>query len=110
MGTAKRNVEVYSPIVLEKVVSINFVNLISGQSNFNSNSKFSLDNGIYNFDVSANYAFKLITRDFDTSKNPYDVSNLISLIGDASYSVNSETYYYGSNVRLTISGNFEDVH
>jgi len=107
LGTAKRNVEVYSPIVLEKVVSINFVNLISGQSNFNSNSKFSLDNGIYNFDVSANYAFKLITRDFDTSKNPYDVSNLISLIGDASYSVNSETYYYGSNVRLTISGNFE---
>ena len=108
LGIAKRNVEVYSPIVLEKAVSINFVNLITDtSSNFNSNSKFSLGNGIYNFDVCANYAFKLVTRDFDTSKNPYDVSNLISLIGDASYSVNSETYYYGSNVRLTISGDFE---
>jgi hypothetical protein len=107
LGTAKRKVEVYSPIVLEKVVSINFVNLITGSSNFNSNSKFSLGNGVYNFDVCANYAFKLVTRDFDTSKNPYDVSNLISLTGDTNTSVNNETYYYGSNVRLTISGDFE---
>jgi hypothetical protein len=107
LGIAKRNVEVYSPIVLEKAVSINFVNLISGLSNFNSNSKFSLGNGIYNFDVCANYAFKLVTRDFDTSTNPYDVSNLISLTSALYYSVNNETYYYGSNVRLTISGDFE---
>jgi hypothetical protein len=108
LGTAKRNVEVYSPIVLEKTVSNNFVNLISGLSNFNNNSKFSLGIGIYNFDVCANYAFKLVTRDFDTSMVEYDVSNLISLTGDASYiSVNNETYYYGSNVRLTISGDFE---
>jgi hypothetical protein len=107
LGTAKRNVEVYSPIVLEKVVSINFVNLITGPSNFNSNSKFSLGNGIYNFDVSVNYAFKLVTRDFDTSKNPYDVSNLISLTSAVSTTVDGEKYYYGNNVRLTISGNFE---
>lgn len=106
-GTTKRNVEVYSPIVLEKVVSINFVNLITNTSNFNSNSKFTLGIGLYNFDVSSNYAFKLVTRDFDTSANPYDISNLISLTSDAYYTVNSENYYYGSNVRLTISGDFE---
>lgn len=107
VGTAKRKVEVYSPIVLEKVVSINFVNLITGQSNFNNNSKFSLGNGVYNFDVSTNYAFKLVTRDFDTSKNPYDISNLISLNSVEYSTVNGENYYYGSNVRLTISGDFE---
>ena len=107
LGTATRKVEVYSPIVLEKVVSINFVNLITGQSNFNNNSKFSLGNGVYNFDVSTNYAFKLVTRDFDTSKNPYDISNLISLTSVEYSTVNGENYYYGSNVRLTISGDFE---
>lgn len=107
LGTAKRNVEVYSPIVLEKVVSINFVNLITGPSNFNSNSKFTLGIGLYNFDVSANYAFKLVTRDFDTSMAVYDISNLISLNGALYYNVNGEKYYYGSNVRLTISGDFE---
>ena len=107
LGTAKRNVEVYSPIVLEKVVSINFVNLITGPSNFNSNSKFTLGIGLYNFDVCANYAFKLVTRDFDTSMAAYDVSNLISLTSALYYNVNGETYYYGSNVRLTISGDFE---
>jgi hypothetical protein len=106
-GTTKRNVEVYNPIVLEKVVSINFVNLITNISNFNSNSKFSLGNGVYNFDVSSNYAFKLVTRDFDTSANPYDISNLISLTSDSSLNVNGEKYYYGNNVRLTISGDFE---
>jgi hypothetical protein len=107
LGTAKRNVEVYSPIVLEKVVSINFVNLITGPSNFNSNSKFTLGIGIYKFDVCANYAFKLVTRDFDTSMAAYDVSNLISLTSALYYNVNGEKYYYGSNVRLTISGDFE---
>jgi hypothetical protein len=107
LGTAKRNVEVYSPIVLEKVVSINFVNLITGPSNFNSNSKFTLGIGLYNFDVCANYAFKLVTRDFDTSMAAYDVSNLISLTSALYYNVNGENYYYGSNVRLTISGDFE---
>ena len=106
-GTAKRNVEVYTPIVLEKTVNINFVNLLTNTSNFNSNSKFSLGNGIYNFDVSSNYAFKLVTRDFDTSKNPYNISNLISLTSDTSLNVNGEKYYYGNNVILTISGNFE---
>ena len=106
-GTAKRNVEVYSPIVLEKNVNINFVNLLTNTSNFNSNSKFSLGNGIYKFDVSTNYAFKLVTRDFDSSMTVYDVSNLINLTSDTSHNVNGETYYYGSNVTLTISGNFE---
>jgi len=106
-GTAKRNVEVYTPIVLEKIVKHSFINLISSTSNFNSNFKYSLDNGIYNFDVSSNYAFKLVTRDFDTSMIGYDVSNLINITSDASYSLNGETYYYGSNVILTISGNFE---
>ena len=106
-GTAKRNVEVYTPIVLEKTVNINFVNLLTNTSNFNSNSKFSLGNGIYNFDVSSNYAFKLVTRDFDTSKNPYNISNLISLTSDTSLNVNGEKYYYGNNVILTISGDFE---
>lgn len=106
-GTAKRNVEVYTPIVLEKTINTNFVNLLTNTSNFNSNSKFSLGNGIYNFDVSSNYAFKLVTRDFDTSKNPYDISNLISLTSDTSLNVNGEKYYYGNNVILTISGDFE---
>ena len=106
-GTAKRNVEVYSPIVLEKNVKINFVNLLTNTPIFNNNSKFSLGNGIYNFDVSTNYAFKLVTRDFDTSNVAYDVSNLINLTSNTSHNVNGETYYYGSNVTLTISGNFE---
>lgn len=106
-GTAKRNVEVYTPIVLEKTINTNFVNLLTNTSNFTSNSKFSLGNGIYNFDVSSNYAFKLVTRDFDTSKNPYNISNLISLTSDTSLNVNGEKYYYGNNVILTISGDFE---
>jgi len=106
-GTAKRNVEVYSPIVLEKNVKINFVNLLTNTTTFNNNSKFSLGNGIYKFDVSTNYAFKLVTRDFDTSMAIYDVSNLINLTSDTSYNVNGENYYYGNNVTLTISGNFE---
>lgn len=106
-GTAKRNVEVYTPIVLEKIVKHSFINLISSTSNFNSNLKYSLGNGIYNFDVSSNYAFKLVTRDFDTSMIGYDVSNLINITSDVSYSLNGETYYYGSNVILTISGDFE---
>ena len=109
-GTAKRNVEVYSPIVLEKNIKINFVNLLTNTTNttnFNNTSKFSLGNGIYKFDVSTNYAFKLVTRDFDTSMAIYDVSNLINLTSDTSYNENGETYYYGNNVTLTISGNFE---
>ena len=106
-STMQRKVEVYTPNVLEQEIKYDFVNLITNSSTFNSNTKFSLANGTYKFDVSSNYAFKLVTRNFDTSTNPYDVSNLISLTSDSSYIVLGEKYYDGSNVTLTIRGNFE---
>jgi hypothetical protein len=108
LGSVIRQVEVYNPIVLEKNKIHNFLNLLTNNSNFNNYSKFSLANGVYKFDVLPSYAFKLVTQDFDTSKNSYDVSNLITLTSDSSF-VNSlgEKYYDGSNVILTISGNFE---
>ena len=102
-GTTLRKVEVYNPIILKKNNTYNFTQLIS---NFNANSKFSLANGVYNFDVSYNLAFTIVTQNFDTSINHYDISNLLTITSDLSFVFETEKYYY-NNVALTISGNFE---
>ena len=103
LGRAKRNVEVYSPIVLKKDLCNNFIELFS---TFNNTTKFSLANGSYKFYVALNYAFTIVAQDFDSSNNIYDISNLISINSDLSVVANNEKYYY-NNVKLTISGDFE---
>ena len=106
VGRAQRNVEVYSPIVLKKDLCNNFVELLTNSSTFNNTTKFSLANGSYKFYVAFNYAFTIVAQDFDTSKNSYDISNLISINSDLSAVANNEKYYY-NNVNLTINGDFE---
>ena len=108
-GILIRNVEVYSPIVLEKNVTHNFVELINSSANFNKHTKFTLNNGVYKFNVSLNYAFTLVTQDLNTNINNYyyDISNLISITSDSSFIFANEKYYSGSNVTLTVSGDFQ---
>jgi hypothetical protein len=90
VGRTQRNVEVYSPIVLKKDLCNNFIDLFS---NFNNTTKFSLANGSYKFYVTFNYAFTIVAQDFDTSKNSYDISNLITINSDLSAVANNEKYY-----------------
>jgi hypothetical protein len=103
IGTTTRKVEVYDPIILKKNNSYDFSQLIS---NLNGTSKFILTNGVYNFDVSYNLAFTIVAQNFDTSKNPYIISDLLSITSDLSFTFETEKYYY-NKVALTISGNFE---
>jgi hypothetical protein len=103
IGRTTRKVEVYDPIILKKNNNYNFSQLIS---NLNGTSKFSLTNGVYNFDVSYNLAFTIVAQNFDTSKNPYNISNLLTIISDLSFIFETEKYYY-NKVALTITGNFE---
>ena len=108
-GTLIRNVQVYTPNVLEKDVTHNLVNLLTNPSTFNTHTKFTLTNGVYKFNVASSYAFTLVSRDLDANINAYnyDISNLISITSDSSFIFANEKYYSGANVILTVSGDFE---
>ena len=77
-------------------------------------SELPLDYTIYSYPLSGSWnigtgklADSPITTDGASWKYKDNISNLISLTSDTSLNVNGEKYYYGNNVILTISGDFE---
>ena len=86
------------------IINFNLLNTLSYIQD-NSYNKYSLYNGRYKFDVSENKAINIRTQEFDICNGLYDISNVVSIISDSSYSSNNRKFYF-NNVTLTVSGDF----
>ena len=105
-----RNVNVINTFPLIQNSTYKFSDILNFKFPDLSNSsynKYSLYNGTYNFDVSQNMAFNIITHEYDICNGYYDISNVVSIISESSFNntITNKKFYY-NNVRLTISGDF----
>ena len=74
-----------------------------------SYNKYSLYNGTYKFDVSHNRAINIKTQEYDICNGVYDISNIVSITSDSSYSTINKKKFYYNNVSLTVSGDFNKL-